>query len=316
MTGFPAVVRRRRDTSATLALANPIIPDGQRVHETDTRRAKIGNGTDHYLDLPYEDGEVVAHVAASDPHGDRAYSDARVADLSGVTDPVAAWEALAAANLSQARRRYSTTANRGGTGRTVVGHAAPNPGGTAQTSTDVAAGVAQDWVSASSSGAVAGGPLTNTGGTGSEFQLRWQPIFTIKFRAQSSSEVRYFVGFADGTIGSADDPSASNVVALRYSTGASDPGWVVYTSNGSASTVSEQVRAYSNAETIIVTVDARDPAAIEFWIGTDESDMQLVHTATDTLPGNSVSLRPIAQVTTLNAVGKRFTFSHMQVSHL
>lgn len=43
----------RRDTAANWTSVNPILAQGEPALETDTRKVKIGNGTDRYSDLPY-----------------------------------------------------------------------------------------------------------------------------------------------------------------------------------------------------------------------------------------------------------------------
>lgn len=46
-------IQLRGGTLAEWTSANPIIAIREMVLETDTDQFKIGNGVDHYLDLPY-----------------------------------------------------------------------------------------------------------------------------------------------------------------------------------------------------------------------------------------------------------------------
>jgi len=46
-------IQLRRDTAANWASANPILIEAEIGYETDTKKAKIGNGTDVYTSLPY-----------------------------------------------------------------------------------------------------------------------------------------------------------------------------------------------------------------------------------------------------------------------
>lgn len=49
-------IQIRRDTSNNWATYNPILADGEFALETDTRKLKIGNGTQPYNDLEYQGG--------------------------------------------------------------------------------------------------------------------------------------------------------------------------------------------------------------------------------------------------------------------
>lgn len=62
-----ALIRQRRDTAANWASENPILPDGQLGFEVDTRRSKLGNGTDPWLDLSYVLAESIITVSATPP---------------------------------------------------------------------------------------------------------------------------------------------------------------------------------------------------------------------------------------------------------
>jgi len=46
-------IQLRGGTAAEWAAANPILAEREFVIETDTSKSKIGNGVDHWNDLPY-----------------------------------------------------------------------------------------------------------------------------------------------------------------------------------------------------------------------------------------------------------------------
>lgn len=104
------VIKLRRDLASNWTDKNPILALGEAGFEYDTNKLKIGNGTDVWADLQYIGGSVseetieeividyleshpiegdyeplgavATHVAEPDPHGDRAYTDAEIIDLT------------------------------------------------------------------------------------------------------------------------------------------------------------------------------------------------------------------------------------------
>lgn len=62
-----AVIKFRRGTAAEWTEKNPLLEDGEPGYEVDTRKYKIGNGHDRWVDLVYYwDAETVqAMIAAS-----------------------------------------------------------------------------------------------------------------------------------------------------------------------------------------------------------------------------------------------------------
>lgn len=59
-----ATIQLKRGTAEALARVNPILAAGEPCFVTDENRLKIGNGTDHWNDLPYfgEDNVVNAQT--------------------------------------------------------------------------------------------------------------------------------------------------------------------------------------------------------------------------------------------------------------
>jgi len=70
-------IQLRRGTSTQWTSHNPILAQGEFVTELDTNRTKIGNGVDHWVDLPYTDEgvleELSSHINNETPHP--AYDD-------------------------------------------------------------------------------------------------------------------------------------------------------------------------------------------------------------------------------------------------
>lgn len=46
-------IQLRRDSAAQWTVINPILAEGELGYELDTRRLKVGNGVDRWVDLPY-----------------------------------------------------------------------------------------------------------------------------------------------------------------------------------------------------------------------------------------------------------------------
>lgn len=66
----PAIIRQRRDLASAWTSANPILHSGQLGFELDTRKLKIGNGTDTWNNLPYVGTPLDATYLVKDANGD------------------------------------------------------------------------------------------------------------------------------------------------------------------------------------------------------------------------------------------------------
>lgn len=184
---------------------------------------------------------------------------------------------------------------------------------------DTADGAFQDWTSAGASGDGVGGALFATGATGMDIQLRWKPAIVARFRtAANVSDIRLWCGFSSAAIGATNTPTSLSTVLLRYSTSASDSNFVAYTSDGVNGTASSAFAlgptlAASTAYTLVIF--ARSATSIEFWLGSNSSDLVLVHTATATLPAASTSLFSVyITLTALAAAAKVLSFGHLEGS--
>lgn len=216
------------------------------------------------------------------------------------------------------RRRWTLSCNRGASTKTGVGAGVGTPSGTIGTTADSADGPFQTLTTAAPSGSAAGGTFMGTGATGSDVQTRWKPIHWWRFRTGTDITFsRYLIGLTSAAIGTSDTPSVTSTILLRYSTGAADAGWVVYTSNGAAGTTSAMVAAIAADTAYLLVIDCRDSASIKFWIGTDESNLSLVHAATGTLPASSTALfSGWASLTNLTGSTRFFSWGHMGGSHI
>ena len=75
----------RRDTTANWTLNNPILADGELVIDTTLNQFKIGNGSSHWIDLPY--GGLHGSKGPRGPLGLPIAGDTGPAGPQGVTGP-------------------------------------------------------------------------------------------------------------------------------------------------------------------------------------------------------------------------------------
>jgi hypothetical protein len=219
--------------------------------------------------------------------------------------------------MSHLRRRAASHPARGGTGRTVVGAIGGTPTGTVGNTTDAADGSFQPWTSAATNGSFAGGFILANGATGSDLRLDNLPVVVIRFKTDASlTNVRYLIGLSSASIGTSDTPSTTSTILIRYSTSASDTGWIVYSSNGTSGTATGQVLAIAANTAYTLMIRATSSSNVEIWMGTTESDLALVSTVTATLPSASTSLIGILQLTTLTTVSRIMQFGHYDQSSI
>jgi hypothetical protein len=245
--------------------------------------------------------------------------------LAGPTSGSAAaptFRAMVAADLppyvmSHLRRRAASHPARGGTGRTVVGATGGTPTGTVGNTADSATGSFQPWTSAGTSGSIAGGTILASGATGSDLRLDNLPIAVYRFQTDSSiANVRYLIGLTNGSLGTSDTPNTAQVILLRYSTSASDAGWVVYSADGTNGTTSASVGSIAVSTAYTLMFRAVSSSSVEVWLGTTEANLALVATVTSTLPAATTSLFSILQVTTLAAAARIMYFGHYDQSSI
>jgi len=219
--------------------------------------------------------------------------------------------------MSHLRRRATSHPARGATGRTVVGATGGTPTGTVGNTTDASDGSFQPWTSAATSGSFAGGFILANGATGSDLRLDNLPVVVIRFKTDAAlTNVRYLIGLSSAAIGTSDTPSSTSTILIRYSTSASDTGWIVYSSNGTSGTATGQVLAIAANTAYTLMIRATTSSNVEIWMGTSETDLALVSTVTATLPSASTSLIGILQLTTLTTVSRIMQFGHYDQSSI
>lgn len=69
MTVLVGTIQKRRDTAANWASINPVLLDGEQGLETDTKRTKTGNGTDHWNTLEYDYEQARDYILLKDQDG-------------------------------------------------------------------------------------------------------------------------------------------------------------------------------------------------------------------------------------------------------
>ena len=219
--------------------------------------------------------------------------------------------------MTHLRRRASSHPARGGTGRTIVGATGGTPTGTVGNTADLSTGSFQPWTSAATNGSFAGGFILASGSTGSDVRLDNLPTVVVRFRTDTDiTNIRYFVGLASASIGTTDTPNTTSVIVLRYSTSASDAGWVIYSANGTNGTTSATVGTIAASTSYTLILQATSGTSVNVYLGTSEADLKQVATVTATLPAATTSLIGILQLTTLAAASRIMQFGHYDQSSI
>lgn len=332
MSTFPARIRIRQDSAADWTTENPTPPLGELCLETDTGLIKSGDGATAWASLDYitdwglvqskpttlagygiTDAAALTHThATSEVTG----LDAALAGKAASTHTHAAGDITSGAlgiarvpiQVAAIARAYVVRMipSRGANTRLVLGSATSTPSGTIGTSTNENEGVFQPFTTAATTNALA---INSIGlaqsGTGCGRPRSARPMLLGSFRTGSSlASIRLLIGAASNTIG-ADDNASVHSAAFRYSTSASDAGWRCCTSNGTTQTTSAAVGPSVTVSTVyFYAIDMRDPSKVDFYIGTTEEGLSLVHSATGTLPGVNTYFAPTTTVTTLENVAK------------
>jgi hypothetical protein len=102
----PAIIRQRRDSASAWTSANPILHSGQLGFELDTRKLKIGNGTDTWNNLPYVGTPLDATYLVKDANGDLT-AERVVGNSTSVT---ANWDTAGAVSFERAAFTGDVTA--------------------------------------------------------------------------------------------------------------------------------------------------------------------------------------------------------------
>ena len=78
-------IQIRRGSAAQWAAANPILAEGELAVELDTEKFKIGNGINHWLDLPYATG-IPGPTGAQGPTGPAGLNGTTINKLGDIPD--------------------------------------------------------------------------------------------------------------------------------------------------------------------------------------------------------------------------------------
>lgn len=210
------------------------------------------------------------------------------------------------------RRWYENRCRKGATTRLLIGTGgAPALSGTIGTAAISSDGVLQSFTTAASAGAIAGGLLMDSE---AQFVRSVLPRALFRIKASSSTtDLRIFVGITDTALGSADDPAAVAAV-FRYSTSASDPGWVCVTRSAGL-TVSDSVRAYTASEVLLMGIDFETVDTARFWIGTSPTDIAPVYSTTSNVFNIASAVTLNVSVGAVAASARRMDYDRAIVQH-
>ena len=174
--------------------------------------------------------------------------------------------------------------------------------GSPGTSTAEAEGIAFPLVTGATSGNSTGGPCaTNGDATSSSVaaQVRHKPTFFWRFKTGSNiTNYRLFVGCSNAAVGSSDSPTTPCVM-LRYSTGAGDSGFVVYSYDGSTGSASSQVGSIAADTEYWLAIDFPSTSQCDIYLGTTLDNMVLVLSKTSNLPASTSFQNSNITLTTL-----------------
>ena len=137
-------IQVRRGTAAAWTSANPVLAEGELGYETDTKKAKLGDGTTAWTSLAYFPSGISASGIAITPSGTISATDVAAAIVELDTEKVATTASPTGGQITGSFSAGLTVANTHGTSGTTTHHA--------QSHTHNADG----------SGTVAGSSITNT----------------------------------------------------------------------------------------------------------------------------------------------------------
>lgn len=153
-------------------------------------------------------------------------------------------------------------------------------------STNDATGAYINYATTTSAASVAGW----TESTSDDFQTRFNPVLMFAMKTGSVAAdiagVRIWIGAFSTTPEGADDPATVHLAGFRYSTGAGDVNWQVFTKDGTTlSAATDSGVAVATDTRYTFRIDSSDPTSIKFYINDT-----LVATKTLNLPTTSTDL--------------------------
>lgn len=214
--------------------------------------------------------------------------------------------------MAPGRKRWRSVVNRNASNsRLATGSSNAAFAGSPGAAADEAEGCFLPLVTGASSGNTSGGfPVTNGDATAASVaaQMRWTPAFVHRFKTSSDlSSIRLMIGCANGAVSASDSPT-SPCICLRYSTGASDTGWVVYSYDGSTGSATSQVASIAADTAYWLVIDVSSTSSVRVWLGTTLANLALVSTKATNLPASTSFQNSTINVTTLTNATRTLKF--------
>lgn len=215
--------------------------------------------------------------------------------------------------VAPGRKRWRCHVNRlASNSRLAIGTSNSAFGGSPGTAADEAEGAFLPLVTGATSGNTSGGfPVTNGDATTSSVaaQMRWNPTFVHRFKTGSDiTSTRLMIGCSNGTVSASDTPTTP-CICLRYSTGASDTGWVVYSYDGSNGSATSQVASIAADTSYWLVIDVVSTSSVRVWLGTTLANLALVATKSTNLPASTSFQNSTINITTLTNATRTVKFN-------
>ncbi|MBY0263617.1 MAG: hypothetical protein K2Q20_14825 [Phycisphaerales bacterium] len=296
-----------KGSSAGLKALTGVPAAGTRLVELDTGKEKVGDGVKTFAALEYAAGALASGVSGGGGGGG--------GDVPSTRSIIAGTGLSGGGDLSADR---TLSVSFGNTGSTVcVGNDSRLSNARTPTSHTHATSEITGLDTALAGKAASSHTHATSEITGLDTALAGKAASshthtTSQVTGPSLAASRLLIGVAETNVG-ADSSAGTNSALFRYSTSASDSGWVCCTTNGTTQTTSSAVGPAVATNTVyFYAIDMRDPSKVDFYLGTTEEGMSLVHSATGTLPGVNTYISPTASITTLENVAKTLSLgSHV-----
>lgn len=154
------------------------------------------------------------------------------------------------------------------------------------------------------SGAVSGNDAGWYGGMA--FQTRFTAFFLCKFKLSSVADVRDLIGLTNNNLAGsvdADNPTATNIVALQYSTDRPDTNFQFITKGGGAPTITDSGLAADTAvHYLLIALDSA--TSVRCIIYNSSLVQQASSTIILTLPDSTTNIGPVVGLETRAAAAK------------
>lgn len=133
-----------------------------------------------------------------------------------------------------------------------------------------------------------------------------EPVMRVRFKTGSDlTNQRIWVGFCSSDISNSDNPAAS-LMAIRYSTSASDTTFKCCVKDGTNMTTVDSGVTVTADTVYDMVIDASAGSEIEFYI-----ESAVVSNITTNIPASTTPLGVVCKGTNLTSGGKHFYFAKM-----